>query len=274
LSITAHNSHVEIRTPAVSRIPSSPPKYSEETPNPTNMPYCPHSTKYSKEDQDLMSNLQADLFDAFGSDDAWDHAQTHTAAPSWPSASIPSSISATTTHSLHREEHPQEALLPKPKRALTAYNLFFRHQRHVLLDSLPVRETGKPKRAHGKIGFADMGRLIGSQWKALDETQRAPFAERAAADKERYRRETTAYKRQQKKLQHERANKVVVTSPSSIAAPPPMSAPMNDVISANFQSLTGQIEPLPLAEEDPHRLATLASQLDEKALVFFIRAFR
>jgi hypothetical protein len=206
-------------------------------------------------DQDIMSNVNDDLFTAFANADQ-----------SWPAASTPSSVS----NSLRQETSTDEVLLVKPKRALTSYNLFFRHQRHVLLANLPVRDTGKPKRSHGKIGFADMGRLIGSQWRALDDSNRAPFAHRAAADKERYRRETAAFKHQQKKLQQYRPNRVEVTPTPS---PQPMSTPMSNT-NADPYPMANQTEPLHLAEEDPQRLAALAAQFDDEALAFFIRAFR
>ena len=50
--------------------------------------------------------------------------------------------------------------VPKPKRPLSGYNIFFHHERQKILDQTPTREEGKPRRSHGKIGFADLGKNI------------------------------------------------------------------------------------------------------------------
>ena len=68
----------------------------------------------------------------------------------------------------------------KPKRPLSAYNLFFHHERKHLLDRLPVRPQGKPRRSHGKMGFVQMVRLMGKKWKALGSETKSVFEAMAA----------------------------------------------------------------------------------------------
>ena len=77
----------------------------------------------------------------------------------------------------------------KPKRPLSAYNMFFHHESKILLDKLPVRPQGKPKRSHGKVGFVQMPRFMGGKWRSLGKEAKAVFEEMAAKDKKRYERE-------------------------------------------------------------------------------------
>ena len=82
----------------------------------------------------------------------------------------------------------------KPKRPLSAYNLFFQHERLVLLDSLPVRPQGKPRHSHVKVGFVEMARIIGQKWKCIDESTKSFYDALALQEKQRYQRELAAYK--------------------------------------------------------------------------------
>lgn len=77
----------------------------------------------------------------------------------------------------------------KPKRPLSAYNFFFQNERQSLLQDTPTRKEGKPRRSHGKIGFADLARKVAAKWRILSEEDRSVFEEKAAVDKERYRLE-------------------------------------------------------------------------------------
>ena len=81
----------------------------------------------------------------------------------------------------------------KPKRPLSAYNLFFRNERIVLLRSLPVRVQGKPRRSHGKLGFVEMAQIIGYRWKCAHESTKAFYDLLAMKERERYDREMEEY---------------------------------------------------------------------------------
>jgi HMG-box domain len=91
----------------------------------------------------------------------------------------------------HRENRP------KPKRPLSAYNWFFHSERQNILDETPIRKEGKPRRSHGKIGFADLARSIAAKWKGLSREDRAAYDEKATIDKDRYLREMEEWKKWQ-----------------------------------------------------------------------------
>lgn len=82
----------------------------------------------------------------------------------------------------------------KPKRPLSAYNLFFRHEREQILRST-AKPSYKPRRSHGKIGFAALARSVAEKWKSLDEKTRSVFEAKAAVEKERYDKEVDAWNR-------------------------------------------------------------------------------
>ena len=107
--------------------------------------------------------------------------------------------------------------LNKPKRPLSAYNLFFKHARDEMLASTAssgstaydhskhattlqspsarrdLSKRGRPP-PHRKIGFAEMARQIGAQWKALEGDRREHFESLARVDKQRYLQEMEAWK--------------------------------------------------------------------------------
>jgi hypothetical protein len=80
------------------------------------------------------------------------------------------------------KKKPKEQPKDKPKRPLSAYNLFFKHERGEILRATPDRVEGKPRRSHGKIGFADLARNIAANWKSIDAVSRAHFDRLAAKD--------------------------------------------------------------------------------------------
>jgi hypothetical protein len=68
-----------------------------------------------------------------------------------------------------------------PKRGLSAYMFFANENRE------------RVKEEHPGVGFGQVGRLLGERWKALSDTDRAPYDAKAAADKKRYEDEKAAY---------------------------------------------------------------------------------
>ena len=90
--------------------------------------------------------------------------------------------------------------LTKPKRPLSAYNYFFKSERARILESLPVRAKGKPRRSHGKMGFQEMARTISTQWKAATEETKDYFKVFAEEDMRRYKKEKKIYEQRRKLL--------------------------------------------------------------------------
>lgn len=85
--------------------------------------------------------------------------------------------------------------LEKPKRPLSAYNLFFQNERKMILSKTPDRTgPGKPRRSHGKIGFAALARHIAAKWKNLDDSTRSYYESLAAQEKKAYDIKVKAYK--------------------------------------------------------------------------------
>lgn len=125
-----------------------------------------------------------------------------------PSSSVSSSSSSSTSAS---------GAPSKPKRPLSSYNLFFKfardemlastassgsttydHSKHATTLQSPgarrdLSKKGRPP-PHRKIGFAEMARQIGAQWKALEDDRREHFEASARVDKQRYLREMEAWK--------------------------------------------------------------------------------
>jgi len=92
----------------------------------------------------------------------------------------------------------------KPNRPLSAYNLYFRKERALMLGDAAEKtdqEEGKKRvhrKTHGKIGFAEMARIIGAKWKSLPEEDKVEFVKVAAVEKERYAKDLAKWREEQK----------------------------------------------------------------------------
>lgn len=112
----------------------------------------------------------------------------------------------------------------KPKRPLSAYNLFFKDERAKMLAALGIdrksedtvskvdreeekgseykrRKTENHNETDIKpsgVGFAPMAKQIGKKWKEIDEETLEKYKELAAKDMERYREEMEVYRKKQR----------------------------------------------------------------------------
>jgi len=116
----------------------------------------------------------------------------------FPAMTAPPFISSRPPLVTVRDDKPME----KPKRALSAYNIFFQKERQRILDETPEPTNGKkPRRSHGKIGFAPLARMIAAKWKSIDEHTKAEYKHLATQEKARYNQEMQIWKSKQ----HQRA---------------------------------------------------------------------
>jgi hypothetical protein len=124
-----------------------------------------------------------------------------------------SSVSGSSTFE-KMDPNGMNVLSGKPKRPLSAYNIFFQHEREkivsnapdtlVTLESLKIDPRRLPKKrrhrkSHGKIGFADLARRIAGKWKSIDPESRSVFEACAAKEKQRYKEEIKVWKEAKKR---------------------------------------------------------------------------
>jgi hypothetical protein len=99
--------------------------------------------------------------------------------PSIPTAQQPGIANSTTQM---RTKKP----LGRPKRPLSSYNIFFQTQRPYVLSSAKDND-GK------RVGFANLAKIIGAQWQAIDCSERAKYDRLADKERARYQSEMDAY---------------------------------------------------------------------------------
>ena len=102
----------------------------------------------------------------------------------------------------------------KPKRPLSAYNLFLMDERRIILriikgegneegDNYPNEQpidVSKLNLERGTISFQEMGKLIGNRWKSINAERLKRYSDLASNESERYKREMKEYNEKQKEL--------------------------------------------------------------------------
>ena len=101
----------------------------------------------------------------------------------------------------------------KPTRPLSAYNFFFQSERALMLgtDAPSDEEEAIKKRVHckthGKIGFAEMARMIGGKWKALEHEKKKVFEQQAKKEKDCYATKLAIWKEGQQDKSDDESSK-------------------------------------------------------------------
>ncbi|GAX27336.1 hypothetical protein FisN_23Lh089 [Fistulifera solaris] len=103
--------------------------------------------------------------------------------------------------------------IARPKRPLTAYNLFFKEERANIVQEQAAEnehhtsdgvKRNRRKEPHGKIGFEDMAKTIAERWKTIDPERLAAYNQRADEGKKQYRKAITEFNRKRKAAQKKR----------------------------------------------------------------------
>lgn len=99
----------------------------------------------------------------------------------------------------------------KPKRPLSAYNIFFKEERGRILAEIPESDSKedlsaeaeggdgnqsarkRKKRPHGKIGFENLAKVIGQRWQELNSEEVEYYKKKAEEDMKRYKNQMEEY---------------------------------------------------------------------------------
>ena len=103
----------------------------------------------------------------------------------------------------------------KPKRPLSAYNIFFKEERARLL----MDKDGNPIRPEGKEAFENLAKLIGQRWKNLREEESETYKEKAAIDMNRYKKEMEVYNNKSRPIVSEDSSSSLGLSAASMSQP-------------------------------------------------------
>jgi len=117
-------------------------------------------------------------------------------------ASVKEKVAVKTTSQplISRKRKGKKKQEGKPKRALSAYNFFFKQERKHILDRRERCPSVKTRKSHGKIGFADLARSVAAQWNSLKTIDKKDFEMEAKLDSERYTKELQIWSEKMKTL--------------------------------------------------------------------------
>lgn len=174
-----------------------------------------------------------------------------------PTENFTSTNLANGGHRFRQVDEIDDCIITKPRRPLSAYNLFFQNERRILLETLPDSDNcllasqesiaGDSKHSpnksptlisshgssrtttsggslrhrhrsrHGKIGFALLARTVAAKWKAIDDETRAHYERLAHREKECYEERLDRYNEHRSALIQRKIGRRLSSLPQSSA---------------------------------------------------------
>lgn len=103
----------------------------------------------------------------------------------------------------------------RPKRPLSAYNIFFKEERARILERIPdaallagpdrkledKKDGNKMNSQQRKVGFQELAKMIGKRWKNLEDDELNIYKKKAETDMGRYKEEMLKYVANEKKAE-------------------------------------------------------------------------
>mmetsp|Transcript_9121 Transcript_9121/g.19679 ORF Transcript_9121/g.19679 Transcript_9121/m.19679 type:complete len:193 (-) Transcript_9121:120-698(-) len=100
-------------------------------------------------------------------------------------------------------------ILTKPKRPLSAYNLFFKDQRRQIVEA--------KHSTHLAGGFVGLAKTVAAKWNVLEEDGKVPYQELARIEKLAYKKRLGEWKRQQRVLKQQAKRRSSTSSQSLVS---------------------------------------------------------
>jgi hypothetical protein len=94
-----------------------------------------------------------------------------------------------------------------PRRPLSAYNIFFREQRSIILQEREELKEDDEKYEKARGLFASMGKKIAAKWKSASAEEKARLQALSNVERQRYHEEMEKYKRERKRKTKSSAQK-------------------------------------------------------------------
>jgi hypothetical protein len=122
----------------------------------------------------------------------------------------------------------------KPKRTLSSYNIFFHHQRKLILAATSNKQTGTVRQ---KITFEALTKLVSGRWKKVTPEEKNVFLELAAHDKKRYNKQMSEWRAHMETV----IDRMVNEGPSDSATLPPSEAPVASRSALKFKAASAPV---------------------------------
>lgn len=180
-----------------------------------------------------------------------------------PGIAMPTSSTAKSTKPVVHKKKTWKKPADKPKRPLSAYNLFFQHERNRIVGESPAGADGnkrKHRKSHGKIGFESLAKTIANKWKTLDKASKRPFEQQAKREKAIYAQKLQAWH----ELRLARPSLEQILEQAYIVRPsPPAAPPKQTNMAPSPVTSTARVTPTPVTPPAQPQAAIQQVQLEQ-----------